>query len=388
MKRNYFFKVFLISVLTLIIMVASCAKKTENNKNISSNKGKVKMNIQKKNFGETSEGKEVELYTFNNENGIELKVMTYGATIISLKVPDKNGQLGDIVLGYDNLKDYVNNSPYFGATVGRYANRIKRGRFTINDIKYQLSINNGKNHLHGGIKGFDKVVWDAQPFKENNVVGLKLTYRSKDGEQGYPGNLIASVTYTLTNDNELKMEYEATTDKPTIVNLSNHCYFNLAGQGKRDILDHELMINANSFTPVDDGLIPTGEIKDVKGTSMDFTSLMAIGARIKKVKGGYDHNFVLNNKNGSLALAVRVYEPTSGRTMEIYTTQPGIQFYSGNFLDGTITGKENKIYKKHYAFCLEPQHFPDSPNHSNFPSVVLNPGGKYFQQSVYIFSAK
>lgn len=388
MKRNYFFKVFLISVLTLIIMVASCVKKAENNKNISSNKGKVKMNIQKKIFGETSEGKEVELYTFNNENGVELKVMTYGATIISLKVPDKNGQLGDIILGYDNLKDYVNNSPYFGATVGRYANRIKRGLFTINGIKYQLSINNGKNHLHGGIKGFDKVVWDAQPFKENNVVGLKLTYRSKDGEQGYPGNLIASVTYTLTNDNELKMEYEATTDKPTIVNLSNHCYFNLAGQGKRDVLDHELMINANSFTPVDDELIPTGEIKDVKETPMDFTSPKAIGARIKKVKGGYDHNFVLNNKNGSLALAVRVYELTSGRTMEIYTTQPGIQFYSGNFLDGTITGKENKIYKKHYAFCLEPQHFPDSPNHSNFPSVVLNPGEKYSQQSVYIFSAK
>lgn len=388
MKRNYFFKVFLISVLTLIIMAASCVKKAENNKNISSNKGKVKMNIQKKIFGETSEGKEVELYTFNNENGVELKVMTYGATIISLKVPDKNGQLGDIILGYDNLKDYVNNSPYFGATVGRYANRIKRGLFTINGIKYQLSINNGKNHLHGGIKGFDKVVWDAQPFKENNVVGLKLTYRSKDGEQGYPGNLIASVTYTLTNDNELKMEYEATTDKPTIVNLSNHCYFNLAGQGKRDVLDHELMINANSFTPVDDELIPTGEIKDVKETPMDFTSPKAIGARIKKVKGGYDHNFVLNNKNGSLALAVRVYELTSGRTMEIYTTQPGIQFYSGNFLDGTITGKENKIYKKHYAFCLEPQHFPDSPNHSNFPSVVLNPGEKYSQQSVYIFSAK
>jgi len=388
MKREYFFKVFLISILSLIIMMASCVKKTENNKNTSSNRGRVKVNIQKEIFGKTSDGKEVELFTLNNENGVELKIMTYGATIVSLKVPDKNGQLGDIILGYDNLKDYIDNSPYFGATVGRYANRIRRGQFTLNGVKYQLSINDGKNHLHGGIKGFDKVIWDAQPVKKDTTVGLKLTYHSKDGEQGYPGNLIASITYTLTNNNKLKMNYEATTDKPTIVNLSNHSYFNLAGQGKSDVLDHKIMMAADSFTPVDDELIPTGEIRDVKGTPMDFTSPMAIGTRINEVMGGYDHNFVLNNKDGSLALAVRVYEPTSGRVMEIYTKQPGIQFYSGNFLDGTIIGKEGKIYKKHYAFCLEPQHFPDSPNHYNFPSVVLNPGEKYSQYSVYIFSAK
>lgn len=375
---------FLIFVLSLIAIMPSCGVKTGNN----GSKGKVEMNIHKEIFGKTLDGKEVELYTLNNENGVELEIMTYGAAIVSLKVPDKDGQIDDIVLGYDNLKDYIDNSPYFGATIGRYANRIKRGQFTLNGVKYQLTINDGRNHLHGGVKGFDKVFWEANSFKESDGVGVKLTYHSKDGEEGYPGNLTASVTYTLTNNNELKMEYEATTDKPTIVNLTNHSYFNLAGQGIGNILSHKLMINADSFTPVDDELIPTGEIKTVKETPMDFTSPIAIGERIDEVKGGYDHNFVLNSENNSLSLAAQVYEPTSGRVMEIYTTQPGIQFYSGNFLDGTITGKQERIYKKHYAFCLEPQHFPDSPNHPNFPSVVLNPGEKYLQQSVYVFSVK
>jgi aldose 1-epimerase len=384
MRREHFLLIFLVFTLSLSGIMPSCGTTTGNNKS----KEKVEMNVKKEIFGQAPDGKEVELYTLNNENGVELEIMTYGAAIVSLKVPDKSGKFEDIVLGYENLKDYIDNSPYFGATIGRHANRIKRGQFSLNGVKYQLTINDGKNHLHGGTKGFDKVVWEANSFKDSNRVGVKLTYFSKDGEEGYPGNLTASAIYTLTNNNELKMDFEATTDKPTIVNLTNHSYFNLKGQGVGNILNHELMINADYYTPVDDGLVPTGEIKKVKGTPMDFTTPVAIGERIDDVKGGYDHNFVLNRENDSLSLAAQVYEPTSGRVMEIYTNQPGIQFYSGNFLDGTITGKEGRIYKKHNAFCLEPQHFPDSPNHPNFPSTVLNPGEKYFHQSVFIFTAK
>jgi len=339
--------------------------------------------VSKEVFGKLADGKTVSLYTLVNNNGMQVKITNYGGIITSLKIPDKNGKLDDVVLGYDKLGGYLEVTPYFGALVGRYGNRISKGKFTLNGEPYTLAVNNGENHLHGGIKGFDKVVWDAKVVKTEKGVGLELKYLSKDGEEGYPGNLMSTVTYTLTNENELKIDYEATTDKATPINLTHHSYFNLAGQGNCDILNHEMMINADRYTPVDDGLIPTGELKTVKNTSMDFTSPKKIGARITQVKGGYDHNYVLNNQSGNMALAARVYEETSGRVMDVLTTEPGIQFYSGNFLDGTITGKSGKVYKKHYGLCLETQHYPDSPNKSNFPSVILNPGEIYTQHTIY-----
>lgn len=354
-------------------------------------KGKTQMNVQKETFGKTPDGRKVELYTLTNANGLKAGIMTYGAIVLSLEVPDRNGKLADITLGFDTLDEYLKGHPYFGAIVGRYGNRIGKGKFTLNGIEYQLATNNGPNHLHGGIKGFDKVVWDAEPVTEKDAVGVKLSYLSKDGEEGYPGNLSCTVIYTLTNNDELRISYEATTDKPTPVNLTHHSYFNLAGHGTGDILGHELMLNADRFTPVDEGLIPTGELRSVKGTPMDFTKPTAIGARVNqedqqlKYGLGYDHNFVLKGGGGSLALAARVYEPTSGRVMEIYTSQPGIQFYSGNFLDGTNVGKGGKVYKHRYGFCLETQHFPDSPNKPEFPSVILNPGDKYTHVTVHKF---
>jgi aldose 1-epimerase len=307
-------------------------------------------------------------------------------------VPDRNGRLGDVVLGYENLEGYLTNSSYFGALIGRYGNRIAKGSFQLGGTPYQLAQNNGDNHLHGGVVGFDKVIWKAKELWGEDEVGLQLTYLSHDGEEGYPGNLSVTVVYTLTNNNELKIDYSATTDKKTIANLTNHSYFNLAGNG--DILGHELMLKADRFTPVDKGLIPTGELSSVEGTPMDFTTPTAIGARINQndeqlIYGlGYDHNWVLNNSGGKLALAAKIFEPTSGRVMKVYTTQPGIQFYSGNFLDGSITGKNGEIYYKHFGFCLETQHFPDSPNHSNFPSTSLNPGQRYKQTTIYKFSAQ
>jgi aldose 1-epimerase len=323
--------------------------------------------------------------------------MTYGGIVRTLEVPDRDGNLGDIVLGYDSLDEYIENNPYFGALVGRYGNRIAKGKFTLDGVEYTLATNNGPNHLHGGVKGFDKVVWGAEPMEDETSVGLKLTYRSYDGEEGYPGNLKCTVIYTLTNDNELKVSYEAETDKPTVLNLTHHSYFNLAGHGSGDILAHELMLTADNFTPVDEGLIPTGEIKAARGTLMDFTRPTPIGSRIAQVKGGYDHNYVLNSSDGSLALAASVYESRSGRVMEIFTTEPAIQFYSGNFLDGSNKGKgarrvgapaRQAVYNKHNGFCLETQHFPDSPNKANFPSVVLKPGEKYTHLTVHKFSAR
>ena len=352
------------------------------------------LKIDVKPFGETEDGQPVRLYSLRNANGLKADIMTYGAIVVSLRTPDRKGHMDDIVLGCDKLDDYIKNSPYFGAIVGRYGNRIAKGKFTLDGTEYTLATNNNNlNHLHGGVKGFDKVVWNDEPVWKADAVGVKLSYLSKDGEEGYPGNLKATVTYLLTNKNELRIDYEATTDKATPINLTHHGYFNLTG-GERDILGHVLALNADKFTPVDEGLIPTGELAPVKGTPMDFAKPTAIGARIGnayeqlKFGGGYDHNWVLNKRGREMSLAARVYEPTTGRVMEIHTTEPGIQFYSGNFLDGTITGKEGKVYKHRWGLCLETQHFPDSPNKPNFPSTILRPGEKYETTTIYSFSAK
>jgi len=317
------------------------------------------------------------IYTLRNTLGFEVSITNYGGAITSLKTPDRDGNFGDIVLAYETLDDYVRNPRYFGALIGRHANRIARGRFSLNGIEYQLPCNNGLNHLHGGFKGFDKRVWDVS--QDGNV--LQLSYFSKDGEEGYPGNLTASVDYTLI-DNALQVDYRATTDHDTIVNLTNHSYFNLRGHGT--ILDHELTLHADSFTPVDEELIPTGEIRPVIGTPMDFRNGKAIGSQLAFI-GGYDHNFVLNDWDGSLRLAARLYEETTGRVLEILTTEPGIQFYSGNFLDGSLIGRNSVAYQKYTGLCLEPQHFPDAPNHPNFPSTVLRPGEEYMQTTLYRF---
>ena len=383
MKR----RVWVNSVLAVTaIIVFGCAKKGTETPQETKTKEQRVMSIDVEPFGKTPDGQEVDLYTMTNTNGITAKITSYGAILVSLEVPDKNGKLADITLGFDTLDGYITRHPYFGATVGRYANRIGGARFKLNDVEYKLAANNGANHLHGGIKGFDKVVWKAEETTaESNKAFVKLSYLSKDGEEGYPGNLACTVTYTLTKDDELKISYEAETDKTTILNLTNHSYWNLAGQGNGDILGHELMLNADKYTVVDEGLIPTGEIRSVEDSPMDFTRPMIIGSRIGQVGSGYDHNYVLDSGGGTLALCARVYEPTSGRAMEIYTIEPGVQFYTGNFLDGSITGKSGKVYKKHYGFCLETQHFPDSPNKPHFPSVVLNPGQKYTTVTVHKF---
>jgi aldose 1-epimerase len=315
-------------------------------------------------------------YTLANDLGFEVSINTYGGAITSLKTPDRHGIFGVIVLGFDTLDEYVRNPRYFGALIGRHANRIASGKFSLNGVQYQLSKNNGANHLHGGFNGFDKRVWSAR--QDGNT--LHLSYFSKDGEEGYPGNLTALVDYTLL-DNELRIDYRATTDRDTIVNLTNHSYFNLRGEGT--ILDHELTLNADSFTPVAEDLIPTGEIRSVEGTPMDFRKRKVIGSHIPDVQ--YDHNFVLNDWNGSLRLVARLYEPVSGRVLEILTTEPGIQFYSGNFLDGSLVGKNGMVYKKYAGLCLEPQHFPDAPNHPNFPSTLLCPGEEYKQSTIFRF---
>jgi len=346
-------------------------------------------------FGRTADGQRVELFTLTNAHGIEVRLTNYGGIITSLKTPDRSGRFDDIVLGYDSLSGYLRNSPYFGAIVGRYGNRIAKGRFTLDGTTYRLAVNNGPNSLHGGIRGFDKVVWHAEPFRNHDTEGVVLEYTSADMEEGYPGTLRARVTYTLTDDNRLTVDYQATSDKPTPVNLTQHSYWNLAGDGSQDILAHVLTINADSMTPVDSTLIPTGEISPVAGTPFDFRTPVAIGARIDQRQntqirygGGYDHNFVLNRGNAgadSLVHAAHVAEPSTGRTLDIFTTEPGIQFYSGNFLDGTITGKAGHIYKYRYGLALETQHYPDSPNHPNFPSTILRPGQQYRSRTVFVF---
>jgi aldose 1-epimerase len=343
-------------------------------------------------FGHLSDGTEVDAFTFTNGNGVVVRAITYGGIITSLRVPDSSGRLDDVVLGYDNLAGYVENNPYFGAIIGRYGNRIAGGRFTLDGKTYTLATNNGPNHLHGGVKGFDKVVWDAEPFENGDSVGVVFSYTSPDGEEGYPGNLDVRVTYTLTADDELVFDYYAVTDEPTPVNLTQHSYFNLAGDGSGDILDHQLMINADYFTPVDSTLIPTGEIEPVAGTPFDFRTPTAIGARIDQDDDqlsnglGYDHNFVLARGDSAMKHAARVFEPQTGRVMDVYTTEPGLQFYSGNFLDGSITGKGGHVYRYRNGFCLETQHFPDSPNKPQFPSTILRPGKEYRSRTSYVFS--
>src|SRR5215467_4771396 len=351
----------------------------------------------KKSFGKTPDGEAVELYTLTNKNSVEASISTYGGAVVSLKVPDLHGTLEDIVLGYDSVDGYIADKSYFGALIGRYGNRIGHAQFSLDGKTYSLAKNNGQNSLHGGIKGFNKAVWTAKEIPAKDGQALELKYLSKDGEEGFPGNLQVTVVYTLTDSNELRIEYAASTDKKTVVNLTNHAYFNLVGVsvGSGDVLKHVLMIEADKFTPVDAGLIPTGELRAVAGTPFDFRKPTAIGARFDasdeqiKLGGGYDHNFVLRRKLGEgLALAARVTEPTSGRIMEVWTTEPGVQFYTGNFLDGSAHGKGGVAYTKRAAFCLETQHFPDSPNQTKFPSVVLSPGARYHTTTVYKFSAQ
>ena len=348
----------------------------------------------KSSFGRTPDGKAVELYTLTNKNGAEVVITTYGGSVVSLKVPDREGNLGDVVLGFDAVDGYVNNTSYIGALIGRYGNRIGHAQFKLDGKTYTLAKNNGENTLHGGTKGFNKAVWTAKEITAKDGQALELTYLSKDGEEGFPGNLHVRVIYTLTDSNALRIEYFATTDKDTVVNLTNHSYFNLAGPGSGDILSHVLTVNSDKFTPVDSGLIPTGEFRDVAGTPCDFRKQTAIGARINsddeqiKLGGGYDHNFALNRKAGEpISLAARVEEPKTGRVMEVWTTEPGVQFYTGNFLDGSLHGK-GVSYTKRSAFCLETQHFPDSPNKPEFPSTELKPGQRYHTTTIYKFSTE
>jgi len=353
------------------------------------------MTIKQEPFGTTKDGKPAILYTLRNANGVTTRITNYGGIVISLTAPDRNGKLDDVVLGYDNLAGYLQKTPYFGCLVGRYGNRIANGTFTLDGQTYNLATNNGPNALHGGIVGFDKVLWKARPYESDKGPALELTYVSKDGEEGYPGTLTVTAVYTLTADNALRLDYTATTDKATVVNLTQHSYFNLAGQGNGDILGHQVVINADAFTPVDSTLIPTGDIRPVKGTPFDFTTPHTIGARINqpdeqlKFGGGYDHNWVLGKPLANdLFLAATVTEPTSGRVLEVWTTEPGLQFYCGNFLDGTITGKSGKVYQYRYGFCMEPQHFPDSPNKPLFPTTVLRPGDTYRHTMMYKFGVK
>jgi len=350
--------------------------------------------VQQQPFG-THDGRPITLYTLTNSHGVEVRTMNYGGIIVSIRVPDRKGQMADVVLGHETLEGYIPNPPYLGAIVGRYANRIANGTFTLDGKTYALPKNDGPNTLHGGTtRTFDKVVWDGEVIKGKNAVAY--TYLSKDGEEGFPGNLKIKVTYTLTDENAIVIDYDAATDKATPINVSQHSYFNLKGEGNGDILNHEIMINADRFTPVDKNLIPTGELRPVKGTPFDLTTPTKIGAHIDDnydqltLGHGYDHNFVINSKpeQNGLALAARVFEPTSGRVLEVWTSQPGVQFYTGNFLDGTVTGKQGHVYKRRYAFCLETQHFPDSPNHPDFPNTILKPGETFHQKTVFKFSAK
>ena len=380
-------KIIHLITLTAAAMVAACFTGCESMSNTP------KGTITKADFGKTTEGVPVELYTLRNSKGMEATIMTYGGIVTSLKTRDKHGQFGDVVLGYDNLDGYLKSTPYFGALIGRYGNRIAHGKFSLDGQTYTLATNNGVNALHGGLKGFDKVVWTARPLPTSSGPALLLTYVSKGMEEGYPGNLAVTAVYSVTEDNALRVDFTATTDQKTVVNLTQHSYFNLRGSG--DILEHSVQIHADTFTPVDSTLIPTGELRPVAGTPFDFTTPHTIGERVNtagdeqiKFGGGYDHNWVANKNWGVLAVMARITEPTSGRVLEVLSTEPGVQFYCGNFLDGTITGKGGWTYQFRNGFCFEPQHYPDSPNHPAFPTTTLNPGEKYHNTIIYKFSAK
>ncbi len=348
----------------------------------------------KKAYGKMPDGTQIDLYTLSNANGMQAGIITYGGIVVSLTAPDRSGKFSDVVLGMDDLGGYFKETAYFGALIGRYGNRLGHAQFTLDGKTYHLPKNDGDNTLHGGTRGFDKHVWTAHEVSGADGPGLELTYVSKDGEEGFPGTLTAKVVYTVTNKNELKIDYSATTGKPTVVNLTNHSYFNLSGPGEGDILGHEVTIYADRFTPVDRGLIPTGELRAVKGTPFDFTKATAIGARINQKDEqlqfgkGYDHNWVLNKGNGGSTKAAEVHDPKTGRLLEVWTTEPGLQFYTGNFLDGTIHGKGGKVYPFRGAFCMETQHYPDSPNKPSFPTTTLNPGTTYHTTTISRFSAK
>ena len=348
--------------------------------------------ISKSQFGTTADGGDASLYTLTNSRGAQAAITDYGGAVVTLKVPDRRGEFRDVVLGFDTLTEYEQHRRFFGALIGRYANRIADAVFFLNGQEYRLAANNGKNHLHGGIKGFDRVVWSAKTSADS--AELELSYSSEDGEEGYPGNLDAAVRYTLTEENELKIQYSASTDQDTIVNLTNHSYFNLAGAGQDSILGHEMSINADRYTPTDDTSIPTGELASVDGTPFDLREPKTIGSRISEPHQqlefgrGFDHNFVLNKAGNELTLAATVHDPGTGRVMEVLTTEPGIQFYSGNFLDGSLAGKGGLKYKYRSALCLEAQHFPDSPNRPEFPSTILRPGEKFSQTTIYKFSTR
>jgi aldose 1-epimerase len=350
--------------------------------------------VSRADFGRMPYGQRVSVYTLRNRRGAEARVINYGGAVVSLRVPDRTGKLGDVVLGFDDLEGYLKQTFYIGALIGRYGNRIANGRFTLDGVEYQLATNNNGNHLHGGVRGFDKVFWQARPLTAKEGAALELTYLSHDGEEGYPGNLSVRVIYTLTNDNTLRIDYEATTDQPTVVNLTQHSYFNLAGEGSGDVLHHRLQINASRFTPTDATSIPTGELRAVRGTPFDFTRAAEIGSRINdtdeqlKFGSGYDHNFVLDGRAGALKKAAEVYEPTRGRVLEVWTTEPGMQFYTGNFLAVEGGGKNGHAYPRRTAFCLETQHYPDSPNKPAFPSTVLRPGGRFRSTTIYRFSVR
>jgi aldose 1-epimerase len=382
-----------LSLLALLVLAAACA--VERGDDRADQRAEGTPMAESRPFGTTPAGESVDRVTLRNPAGIELDIITYGATITRLLTPDRDGESADIVLGHHHLQSYLMGTPYFGAIVGRYGNRIASGRFTLEGTEHVLAVNNGPNHLHGGLIGFDKVVWTAEPYSNETEAGVVLSYVSQDGEEGYPGKLSVQVTYALTAGGDLRIDYEATTDAPTIVNLTHHGYWNLAGHGAGNILDHELTLQAGHFTPVDETLIPTGELRPVEDTPFDFREPTAIGARIEAddeqlvFGGGYDHNFVLDGWNGDGALrsAAVLHDPVSGRKMEVLTTEPGIQFYSGNFLDGSDLGKEGVVYEPRTGLCLETQHFPNSPNQPDFPSTVLRPGETYRSTTVYRFSA-
>jgi len=373
------------AMLMLLTGIASCGENkqpsTENTETMS------KPGVSSKDWGEV-DGKKVQLYSLTNNNGVTVTISNYGGTVTSWVTPDKHGNKSSVIIGMDSLSEYLKKPPYFGALIGRYGNRIGDAKFTLDGKTYQLAANNGKNSLHGGNKGFDKVVWDATPGTDSTKPSLTLSYLSKDGEEGYPGNLKVTVVYSLSNDDELNIDYTAETDKATPVNLTNHSYFNLTGSTANTILNHTLMIDGDHYTPVDTSLIPTGKIEPVKGTPFDFTKAEAIGARIDSVKGGYDHNFVLNRKDSSLQLVAVLSDTMSGRKLEVYTTEPGLQFYSGNFLDGKFSSHDGKPVNFRTALCLETQHFPDSPNKPNFPSTILKPGQKYHTETKYKISVQ